>query len=470
MPGINKTPEMKFTELEIEDICRAQRDFFATGITRSYAFRKGQLMVLKKALQRNENELISALKKDLGKSAFESYGTEIGVVHEEINHAIKHLREWMQPKRVGSPLVLFGSTSKIYPQPLGCTLVISPWNYPVYLLLAPLVSAIAGGNTVILKPSEIALETEMVINRMISETYEPEYIATINGDGPVVSRLIENHHFDHIFFTGSTTVGRKVMVAAAAQLSPVTLELGGKSPCIVASDASLDYAAKKIAWSKWINAGQTCVAPDYLLVHTSIKDELVAKIAAATTAMFGPDPQQSPDYPRIINKKRWDKVAAYLQEGEIVFGGAADRDDLYIGPAIIENISGDSPLLSEEIFGPVLPVLTYQTKEEAVQVVDRNPYPLSCYVYTGTKSIADYYIENIRFGGGCINNGLVHLGNPNLPFGGVGYSGMGSCHGKSGYDTFTHRKGIVQSSRWLDSFLFYAPFKDHIRYIKKILR
>jgi aldehyde dehydrogenase (NAD+) len=470
MPGTNKSPGMKFTELEIEDIYKAQRDFFATGITRSYAFRKGQLQVLKKALQRNESELIRALKTDLGKSGFESYGTEIGVVHEEINHAVKHLKEWMQPIRVGSPFVLFGSTSSIYPQPLGCTLVISPWNYPVNLLLSPLVSAIAGGNTVILKPSELAVETEMVINRMISETYEPEYIATINGDGPVVSRLIENHHFDHIFFTGSTQVGRKVMQAAAEQLSPVTLELGGKSPCIVAGDASLDYAAKKIAWSKWINAGQTCVAPDYLLVHTSVKDQLVPKIAAAATAMFGTDPLQSPDYPRMINAKRWSIVAEYLQEGEIVFGGSVNRDDLYIGPTIIENIREDSPLLSEEIFGPVLPVLTYETREEAVQIVGRNPYPLSCYVYTETKGISDYFIENIRFGGGCINNGLVHLGNPNLPFGGVGYSGMGSCHGKAGFDSFTHRKSIVKSSRWLDSSLFYAPFKDHIRYIKKILR
>jgi aldehyde dehydrogenase (NAD+) len=245
MPVNIKSPEMNFTELEIEDIYRAQQEFFATGVTHSYQFRKGQLQVLKQALKRNENDLMEAVKRDLGKSSFEAYGTEIGVVYQEINHALKHLREWMQPKRVGSPLVIFGSRSKIYPVPLGNTLIISPWNYPVNLLLAPFVSAIAGGNTVLLKPSEIAVETEMVINRMIRETYEPEYITAINGDGQMVSRLIENHHFDHIFFTGSSVVGKKVMHAAAHQLSPVSLELGGKSPCIVAVDASLDYAAKK---------------------------------------------------------------------------------------------------------------------------------------------------------------------------------------------------------------------------------
>ncbi|MES2648518.1 MAG: aldehyde dehydrogenase [Bacteroidota bacterium] len=461
---------MKYSALEIETIYLAQQQFFKSGVTRSYAFRKAQLAVLKAAIHRNESKLLDALQKDLGKSAFESYATEIGLVYSEITYVIKHLRQWMQPKRVPTPLILFPSSSKVYYEPLGTVLIISPWNYPFNLLIMPLVAAIAGGNTIILKPSELATETEIIINTIIGETFEQEYIATVNGTGKLVSNMIETHHFDHIFFTGSTMVGKKIMEAAAKQLSPVTLELGGKSPCIVDKDANLDFAARRIAWGKWINAGQTCVAPDYLLVHASVKDKLVQKISAATNKMFGSNPQQSPDFPRIINDKRWETVAGYLEEGNIVFGGESDRNDRYIAPTIIENFTADSKLMQEEIFGPVLPVITFQEKEEVLDWVNKNPYPLACYVYTSSKNTAAFYRDQIRFGGGAINNSLQHLGVPGLPFGGVGYSGMNSYHGKTGFLTFSHQKSMLHTPTWFDTPLLYAPFKDHVKWLRKMLR
>lgn len=466
----NEPPDVKFTIPEIEQVLYSQQQFFKTGVTRSFAFRKAQLQVLKAAIKRHENDLLEALRKDLGKTAFEAFGTEIGVIYGEINFALKHLRQWMQPKRKGSPLIIFPSSSVIYPQPLGMVLVISPWNYPVLMLLSPLISSIAAGNTTVLKPSELATETEIVLNTLVNETFEPEYIATVNGDGPMVSSLIANHHFDHVFFTGSTAVGSKVMQAAARQLSPVTLELGGKSPCIVAADASLDFAAKKIAWGKWINAGQTCVAPDYLLVHESVKEKLLGKLVAVTGKMFGSNPQESADYPRIINEKRWDIIAAYLQEGNIVYGGQADRADRYIAPTILDGVDANSVLMKEEIFGPVLPVLTYTTPQEALEIIEANPYPLACYIFTHDKKTEDFYTENIRFGGGCINNTLVHLGNPSLPFGGVGYSGMGAYHGKRGFDTFTHYKSMIKTPAWFDVPLWYPPYKDHLQYLRKFFK
>lgn len=460
----------EYTALEIETIYQGQHQFFKSGVTKPYAFRKAQLNVLKAAIKRHEQMILDALQKDLGKSNFESFATEVGLVYGEIDHVLKHLQEWMRSKRVATPLTFFPSTSKIHYDPLGTVLIISPWNYPFNLAIMPLVAAMAGGNTVILKPSELATETEIIINTIIAETFEPEYIATVNGSGQLVSHMIETHHFDHIFFTGSTAVGKKIMQAAAKQLSPVTLELGGKSPCIVAEDASISFAAKKIAWSKWINAGQTCVAPDYLLVHERVKDKLVQQLIAVTEKMFGKDPQQSPDYPRIINEKRWRTITGYLQEGNILYGGASDIADRYIAPTIIDHITAGDSLAQEEIFGPVLPIITYKNREEVLQWVEKNPYPLACYIYTANKKTAAYFTGNIRFGGGCINNGLVHLGIPDLPFGGVGYSGMGQYHGKDGFLSFTHQKSMFTTPTWLDMPLMYAPFKDHIKYLRKLMR
>lgn len=470
MPVTTEYIPVNYTALEIETIYQGQQQFFKSGHTRPYAFRKAQLEVLKGAIQRSEAAILEALRQDLGKSNFESYVTEVGLVYSEIEYVLKNLRQWMQPKRVNTPLTFFPSSSRIYQEPLGTVLIISPWNYPFNLVIMPLIAAIAGGNTVILKPSELAPETEIVINRLISETFEPGYIATVNGTGQLVSKMIEEHHFDHVFFTGSTSVGRKIMEAAAKQLSPVTLELGGKSPCIVAADANLDFAAKKIAWSKWINAGQTCVAPDYLLVHSSVKDRLINKIASVTDSMFGPDPQRSPDYPRLINDKRWAIVAGYLQEVTILYGGASDRADRYIAPTLVEQAVVGGRLMQEEIFGPVLPVIVYNEQEEVLQQVSRNPYPLACYIYTSNRKTAAYYRDHIRFGGGCVNNGLLHLGIPGLPFGGVGYSGMGQYHGREGFLAFSHQKSMLYTPTWFDMPLMYAPFKDHIKYLRKLMK
>lgn len=462
---------LNYTAKEIETLYRDQQSFFKSGVTRPYAFRKAQLNVLKQAIKRNEQALLEALEKDLHKSSFESFGTEIGLVYEEINYAIKNLRQWMQPERVSTPLLFFPSSSKIYHDPLGTVLIISPWNYPFNLLIAPLVAAIAAGNTILLKPSELACETEIVINMLIAATFEKEYICTINGPGHlVVSSLIEKYRLDHICFTGSIQVGKKIMEAAAKQLTPVTLELGGKSPCIVAADANLDFAAKKIAWSKWVNAGQTCVAPDYLLVHEKVKDKLIEKLVAATEKMFGKNAQQSKDYPRMINGKRWEIVAAYLAEGNIVYGGHHDASDRYISPTLVDGINDESKLMQEEIFGPVLPVITYKEDGEVLRWVDKNPCPLACYIYTERKGTAQFFLENIRFGGGCINNGLVHLGNPALPFGGVGNSGMGQYHGKEGFASFTHKKSVLKSPGWFDLPLWYPPYKNHIRFLKKLMK
>jgi aldehyde dehydrogenase (NAD+) len=455
---------------EIETIFNAQQAFFTSGVTRSFEFRKGQLQVLKQAVKRHENAILNALRKDLGKPAFEGYETEVGLLYEEISYFTKHLKQWMIPKRVATPITLFPSTSKVYPQALGTVFIICPWNYPFYLMMMPLVAAIAAGNTVILKPSEIATETEIVINTIINETFEQEYIATVDISGPAVSEIIRTHHFDHVFFTGSTQVGSKIMEAAARQLTPVTLELGGKSPCIVSEDAALDFAAKKIAWSKFINAGQICVAPDYLLVHESVKDKLLEKIVAAIKKMYGDNPQLSVDYGRIINDKRWETVNSYLQEGEIYFGGQSDRADRYISPTIITGISSDSVLMQEEIFGPVLPVITYKNRDEVLGWVEKNPYPLACYIYTQNRHSERFYIENIRFGGGAVNNGLVHLGNTNLPFSGVGYSGIGAYHGKAGFDAFTHYKSMVKTPKWFDMPIIYPPYKNNLKWLKKIIK
>ncbi len=458
---------LSLSQSEIDDLVAAQKHFFDSGVTRSYAFRKGQLNTLKAAIKRHEKALIEALNSDLGKNEFEAYGTEVGFLYTDIAHTLNHLRQWMQPKRVNTPIQFAPGSSRILPDPLGTVLILSPWNYPVNLLLSPLVAAIAGGNTIILKPSELAPATEEAITRMIEETFEPEFIAVIKGEGQGLGpQLIERHHLDHIFYTGSTAVGKIIMKQAASQLTPVTLELGGKSPCVVDETANIKWAAKKIAWSKFINAGQTCVAPDYVLVHESVKDALIAGIKKQIDAMYGSNPQQSPDYPRIINHKRFDTVVKYLDTGNILAGGHHNRSDKYIAPTLLETDGMDHPVWREEIFGPVLLIRSYQTPEEALEIIARNPYPLAFYLYTSSSASERFYTERVRFGGGCINNGLIHLGNNDLPFGGVGYSGMGQYHGKAGFETFTRPKSILKSATWFDTPVWYPPVKSW--YIKAL--
>lgn len=466
-----KPPSLSYSQEQIDELVYAQQDFFSSGVTRSYAFRKGALNTLKKAIQRREKDIVDALHRDLRKNEFEAYGTEIGIVYGDISHTLRHLQQWMQPKRVGTPLMFAPGSSRIIPDPLGTVLVISPWNYPFQLMIAPLVAAIAGGNTAILKPSELAPATEAVISLLIEETFEPEFVAVIKGEGQLLGpQIIERHHLDHIFYTGSTTVGRIIMQHAAKQLTPVTLELGGKSPCIVDETANIAWAAKKIAWGKFLNAGQTCVAPDYVLVHESVKDKLVKALVGQVEKMYGPTPQQSPDYPRIINLRRFKKLAEYLEDLKIIHGGPHDEKDLYMAPTLVEAPDDGHALWHDEIFGPVLPIKTYQTKEEALQIMALNPYPLAFYLFTGSADAEKYFTEKVRFGGACINNVLIHLGNPDLPFGGVGYSGMGQYHGHEGFRTFTRPKSILKSSTIFDAPLWYPPVKNwYLNILKKLL-
>lgn len=456
---------------QIKRIYEKQQAYFASGATRPYAFRKAQLKKLQSILKTWEPQILEALQKDFRKPEFETYGTEIGPLYSEIRHTLTYLRSWMQPVQVNTPLPFLPSSSYTYTDPLGITLIISPWNYPFLLMIYPLVSAIAGGNTMILKPSEIAPHTAQLIADMIRENFDEDYIAVVLGDGIEVGQeLLHNYHFDHVFFTGSVPVGRKIMEMAAKHLSPVTLELGGKSPCIVEADANIAYAAKKIAWGKFVNAGQTCVAPDYLLVHASIKDKFIAELKAIIHKMYGDDPKASPDYARIISDKRFQTLVTYLDNGTILTGGETDAAERYIAPTLIDDVKADDAIMKDEIFGPILPIITYNDQQEVMDWIAKSPYPLSLYVFSSSKKKADHYIDNVRFGGGCVNNTLIHLGNPDLPFGGVGTSGIGQYHGELGFRAFSRTKSVLKSPTWFDVPLWYAPYKDHLRWIKKIFR
>jgi aldehyde dehydrogenase (NAD+) len=468
--GLVNTGDQHFVA-EIKGIYSRQQAFFESGATRSYSFRKEQLKKVKHAVKKYENKIIEALSKDFRKSPFETYGTEIGPLLTEIRHTIGSLKNWMRPQRVGTPLPFLPSSSWTYSDPLGITLIISPWNYPFLLMMRPVISSMAAGNTMILKPSEISAHTAAVITEMIREYFDEEYIAVINGDGEAVgNELLNNYHFDHVFFTGSVNVGRKIMQMAAKHLSPVTLELGGKSPCIVDREADVDFAAKKIAWGKMLNAGQTCVAPDYLLLHEDVKDQFLASFRKVISQMYGADPKQSPDFARIISDRRFDALVKFLGDGEIMFGGETDASERYIAPTVILNVQKDDAIMKEEIFGPILPVIVYREQQEVFQHIAANPYPLALYIFSSNKKTSEYYIENIRFGGGCVNNTLIHLGNPDLPFGGVGTSGIGQYHGEHGFDTFTQVKSIMKTPTWFDAPLWYPPYKNNVKWIKKIFR
>ncbi|MEY4660377.1 MAG: hypothetical protein RLZZ42_329 [Bacteroidota bacterium] len=449
----------------------SQQSFFQSGATQPVSFRIEQLKKLRSAVVAHDAHIVSALYKDLRKSEFESFGSEIGQVLKDIDFTIRHLAGWAKPRRVSTPLMFFPSSSKIHRDPLGNVLIIAPWNYPFLLAVSPLISAIAGGNTAILKPSEEAPATAAVIEQLISSIYPSSYVAVVQGiGGEVIPEMMRSFRFDHVFFTGSTLVGQKIMELAATKLVPVTLELGGKSPCIVDASANITYAAKKIVWSKIMNAGQTCVAPDYLMVHQTVKDSLIREIVAQLRKMLGDDPQKSEDFGRIINRKRFSRLVSYLSEGRVITGGVADEEDLYIAPTLLEDVQDDALVMQEEIFGPVLPVFTYQSKEEVVERIQRNPFPLSLYLYAEDREVQDFFMKQLRFGGGCINNGIIHLGNPHLPFGGVGPSGTGQYHGRFGFDTFTRPKAVLHSPSWFDVPVWYAPFKGKAALLRKIFK
>ncbi len=447
------------------------RRFFNSGATKSYSFRKDQLKKFKQAVLVHEEEIYAALYTDLKKNKEESYAAELGLVLAEINVALKNLHRWMEPQRAGTDLVNLPSQSKIYRDPLGVALVIAPWNYPLQLLLIPLTGAIAGGNCVVLKPSELAPATASVIEKIISTTFEADYIKVIQGDGAVVvPEMINAFRFDHIFYTGSIHVGKIIYQLAAKDLIPVTLELGGKSPVIAEADADLNVAARRIVLGKFINAGQTCIAPDYLLVHESIKDKLVEKMKRLIEKFYTADASTSYDYGKIINEKRFDKLVSYLSQGNILAGGQYDKPKLFIAPTLMDNVSLDAPVMREEIFGPIFPLHSFNNTEEAMQIVQQNSDPLAFYLFTSSKKKQQEWINKIHFGGGCINNADWHFTNHHLPFGGVGSSGLGAYHGKYTFDTFTRLKPVMKTPTWFDPAIKYPSFKGKLKLFKWFIR
>lgn len=447
------------------------RQFFESGITRSYQFRKEQLQKLKQAILSCEQELHDALFTDLKKSAEEAWVTETGFLLSEINNALKNLRRWMEPERTATNLVNLPSSSYVLKEPLGVVLIIAPWNYPLQLLFTPLVGAMAAGNCVVLKPSEFAPATSAIMKKIIEENFSKEYLLLVEGDGAeVIPQLMQDFSFDHVFYTGSTAVGKIIYKMAAERLMPVTLELGGKSPCVVESDANIGVAARRIALTKFSNAGQMCVTPDYVLVHESKRDELLKALQLVIHQFFGDKPEESYSYGKMINEKQFDRVLAYLSQGTIVHGGRSNREKLFIEPTILANVSMDAPVMKEEIFGPVLPLITFSATEEAKELISYNPNPLAFYVFTSGKKKEKEWLHSVAFGGGCVNNASWHLTNHHLPFGGRGFSGMGNYHGRYSFETFSHKKAIMKTPTWFDPSVKYPPFKGKLKLFKWVIR
>lgn len=454
---------------QIAGTIAAHREYFSTGITRDYGFRIDNLQKLKKAISRYEKKINESLKKDLNKSPFEAYVTEIGFVQEEISYHIHNLKKWMKPTRVRTDLVNFHSRSYILHEPFGLVLILSPWNYPFQLLLEPLTGALSAGNCAVLKPAHYSENTSEVIRELVAETFDPRYVSIFTGDREVIQELL-GHRFDYIFFTGSTYLGRIVMEKAARYLTPVSLELGGKSPCIVEDDADLDVAARRLTFGKLINSGQTCIAPDYFLVNRRIKKDLIERIKKYITASYGPDPHASPDYGRIINDAQFDRLTGLIKTGNVVFGGAFDKKDRYISPTILDNVCPDDPIMQEEIFGPIFPIVEYDTIDEVISFINSREKPLAFYLFTSSRKKEKMILARTTSGGGCVNDTMVHLTNPRLPFGGVGYSGMGRYHGKSSFDTFSHHRSILAKSTWLDIPLRYPPYCGKLGLAKKAMK
>jgi len=447
------------------------RSFYNSGATRSYDFRKKQLEAFKRAVIAHEEDIYHALYADLKKSKEECYATENGLLITELNIALKSLRQWMKPKSARTNLLNFPSSSKIYRDPLGVVLIISPWNYPLQLLLIPLVGAIAAGNCIVLKPSELAPATAHLIKRLISSVFSEDYIKVVEGNGAaVIPALMENFRFDHVCYTGSTAVGKIIYQLAAKSLTPVTLELGGKSPAIVENDADIRTAARRIALGKFANAGQTCIAPDYVLVHKQVADQFIHALQNVLTSFYGTNAGESYDYGKIINAKQFDRLITYLQQGNIVFGGQTDRDKLFIAPAIVTNISTTDSIMQDEIFGPILPVLTFDTTAGAEAIVRQNPQPLAFYIFTSNATKEKQWIEQFAFGGGCVNNTIWQFANHHLPFGGIGNSGTGAYHGKFTFQTFTHAKPVMKTPLWFDPSVKYPSFKGKLKLFKWLFR
>lgn len=451
------------------ELVKRQKAYFRSGATKSVEFRMKQLELLKEVITKHEQDFVDAIFKDFRKPEFETYATEIGIIHDEINYALKNLENWTKKQRVSGSLVNFPSKNYTVAEPYGSVLIIAPWNYPVQLALLPVVGAVAAGNTVVIKPSELTPNTSSAIAGIMSTYFQDKFIAVAEGGVEVNQKLLEQE-FDYIFFTGSTRVGKIVMKAAAEHLTPVTLELGGKSPCIVDKSANLEISARRIAWGKFLNAGQTCVAPDYILVQENSKNDLLRHLKSAIRDFYGEDPGESPDYPRIVNEDHFNRLMGYLKEGSVFYGGQSDKKEGYISPTILTDIEPNASVMEEEIFGPILPVLTFKEIEEAIDIINKKPKPLAFYVFTEDDKNESLLMESCSFGGGAVNDVVAHLGNPNLPFGGIGNSGMEAYHGKTSFDTFSHTKSIMKKTSWLDIPFRYAPYEGKLKWIKKILK
>lgn len=445
------------TQQEIQTILEKQRNYFATGATLPVSARISALKKLQSYIKEHEQEISNALAADLGKSKFEGYMCEIGLVLGEISYMIKHIKKFARDEKKLSCPANYVASSFIKKSPYGAVLIMSPWNYPFLLTLEPLVDAISAGNTVIAKPSAYSPNTTKVIEKLINECFAPEYVAIVTGGRAENTHLLEQK-FDYIFFTGSQTVGREVMRKAAEKLIPVTLELGGKSPCIVDKTANIALAAKRIVWGKFLNCGQTCVAPDYILCHESVKEKLIAELKKQIEAQFGKAPLENKSYGKIINQKHFDRVASLIDKSKVVHGGATDAAAQRIEPTVMDNVTWEDAVMQQEIFGPVLPILAYKTEDEIFSTVNSRNKPLALYIFTNDKKLAKKVLTQCAFGGGCINDTIVHLATNNMGFGGVGESGMGAYHGKIGFDTFSHKKSIVDKKTWIDVNLRYQPY------------
>ncbi|NJM73918.1 MAG: aldehyde dehydrogenase [Scytonema sp. RU_4_4] len=454
-------------EVSIADIIHKQRAFFKTGKTKDINFRIEQLKTLKQAVTEKKDAIINALKSDLNKPEFESYATEIGAI-QEINYAIKHIKTWTNPQKAPVSLQFFPASASIYPEPLGVVLIIGPWNYPFNLIISPLIGAMAAGNCAILKPSELAPNTSHLLSEMIEQSFDPAYITVIEG-GVQTSQQLLAEKFDHIFFTGGTAVGKIVMEAAAKNLTPVTLELGGKSPCIVDSDINIEHTARRITWGKFLNAGQTCIAPDYLLVNKKIKENFLNDLQKCLQEFYGDNPTTSSDYARIINKKHFDRLATLLKEGKVRIGGETNSSELYIAPTVLDNVSLTDNIMQEEIFGPILPVIEYTDITEAIDLINSKPKPLALYLFSNNKNLQQKVLQETSSGGVCINDTVIQVAVSSLPFGGVGDSGIGKYHGKSSFDTFSHYKSVLHNPFWLDLKWRYAPYKDKLSTLKRLI-
>ena len=455
----------------IRDKFNNSKAFFNTHNTKNLKFRKQQLKLLSKNIKNHENELLDALYKDLGKSKVEAYATEIGMLLKSIKLMRKELKNWSKTKQTDTPLYLFPTKSYIKKEPYGTVLIIGPFNYPVQLVFEPLIGAIAAGNTAIVKPSELTPHVAIVIKDIIEDTFDEAYVSVVEG-GIEETQTLLSLPFDYMFFTGSEKVGKIVYEAAARKLIPVTLELGGKSPVIVDDTANIKVASERISFGKFTNAGQTCVAPDYILVQRKVKNDLIKALKKTITEFYGENIEKSPDFGRIVNQKHFNRLNDLIQihKDNVVFGGNSSKEDLYIEPTLLDNITNDNKIMKEEIFGPILPIITYDNFDEVLEIIQSKSKPLSLYLFSEDENMTHRVVEELSFGGGAINDTLMHLANPNLPFGGVGSSGIGQYHGKYSFDTFSHMKSYTFKSTRLESSLFFPPYKGKFKYIKTFFK